>query len=82
MTLTKLTLPKANYGPFCNKILDDFISYHELDKKLLRPEPKQPIEESLSRIFDIMIHSMGKRKRKQILDDLDKYKMDIPAAFR
>ena len=79
---SRLRLPKANYGPFCLKILEDFIGYHELDKKLPRPVPGLETHETLSRIFDIMLYSMGKRQRIKILDELDKYKMDIPAGLR
>src|SRR5665213_1835713 len=68
-----LHLPKKAYGPFCLKILCDFIEHHNLAKDLLMPEPNLVIEESLSRIFDVMLHSMGEEKRLDSLKELDKY---------
>ena len=77
-----LLLPSINYGPICLKILKEFVEHHDLPKDLPVPEMYIPMHKSLSRIFDIIIHSMGDEKRQKILDDLDKYKMDMPSHFR
>lgn len=69
----KLQLP-PEYGPFCNKILDDFIKHHNINPLILRPEPGLFIEEALSRIFDAMLHSMGEGKREEVLNEIAEYK--------
>lgn len=68
-----LTLPKSKYGPLCNKILQDFIEFHKLPKDLPVPCPGLTTHESLARIFDIMLHSMGKEKRDEILKECGIY---------
>lgn len=76
-----LRLPKANYGSFCLKILHDFMKLHNL-VDLPTPVSGSSNQESLSRIFDIILHSMGQEKREEILKNLDEYMMDLPAHFR
>ena len=71
--LKSLCLPKKNYGPFCLKILDDFIDHHKLSKNLPLPFPGLSVEESLSRIFDVILHSMGNDYREKMLKELDEY---------
>lgn len=73
-----LHLPKKSYGPFCLKIMSDFIEHHNLSKDLLMPMPGLVLEESLSRIFDVMLHSMGEDKRLQALKELDEYIASLP----
>lgn len=77
-----LNLPSGDYGPFCMKILKEFIDYHELPKNLPVPEKGLSTHVALSRIFDIMLHSMGSEKREEILSNLGEYNMGIPAHFR
>ena len=77
-----LKLPSGNYGPYCLKILHDFIEHHKLQSDLPLPIPGLPTHEALSRIFDIMLHSMGEEKRAECLKNLDDYNMGIPAHFR
>ena len=81
-TAKSLKLPKHNYGPFCLKILSEFIAHHNIQKGLPIPCPGLSLEDSLSRIFDIMLHSMGEQKRLEILEDLEKYNMSLPACLR
>jgi len=76
----KLTLPKK-YGPMCLKILHEFITHHKLSKNLPLPESSSSTEEALSRIFDVMLHSMGEEKRNEVLDDVSNYSMSLPAFF-
>lgn len=68
-----LKLPKSKYGPLCNKIIKDFIEFHNLPKDLPVPCPGLLPHESLARIFDIILHSMGKEKRDEILKECDIY---------
>ena len=78
----KLKLPKKEFGPFCLRILKEFIVHHKLANDLELPDKAQFVHIGMSKIFDIMLHSMGEEKRNEILMDLDKYKMSIPAHFR
>jgi len=77
-----LKLPSKDYGPFCNKILTDFIEHHNLPKDLAMPSVGLSTGEALSRIFDIILHSMGEQKRNEALEKLKEYNMSIPACFR
>lgn len=72
-----LNLPSENYGPFCAMILNHFIEYHKLSKDLALPSPGIPTHVALSRIFDIILHSMGDDKRKEILNYLDEYNLGL-----
>lgn len=72
-----LELPTVSYGPFCLKILSEFISYHKLNPNLPLPQVSMDIRKCLSLIFDVMLHSMGETKRKEILLELDDYKNSI-----
>jgi len=76
----KLTLPKK-YGPMCLKILHEFISYHKLPHDIPVPDSSLSTEEALSRIFDIMLYSIGEEKRNEVLDDVSNYSMSLPAFF-
>lgn len=76
----KLTLPKK-YGPMCLKILREFIAYHNLSKDLPLPESGLSTEEALSRIFDVMLYSMGEEKRNEFLQDVNEYSKSLPAFF-
>ena len=78
----QLNLPSMNYGPFCLKILHEFIIHHGLSKDLPLPNAGSSMNVSLSRIFDVMLHSMGREKRDAILADLDQYNLSVPAFFR
>lgn len=73
-----LNLPSKNYGPFCLKILHDFIEHHSLPQDLSLPVAGVPTHIILSRIFDIMLHSMGPDKREQALKELKDYNLSIP----
>jgi hypothetical protein len=77
-----LKLPFKEFGPFCLKILQEFIEHHKLPKDLQLPEKAEKLHIGMSKIFDVMLHSMGPEKRNEILIDLDKYKMSLPAHFR
>lgn len=81
-TEKKLKLPKKYYGPFCLKFLHEFIDYHKLPKNLELPDQGELSYLALSKIFDVMLHSMGPEKRQEILSELNRYKMDIPVHFR
>ena len=72
-----LILPQDKYGPFCMKILRDFIEYHNIPKDIPLPIPGLLIHMSLSRIFDAIAYSMGKDKRDQILIELEEYKKNL-----
>lgn len=62
--------------------MHDFINHHNLDKSLPLPEGNLKIHLALSRILDVMVHSMGEEIRNAVLKELDEYKMSVPAAFR
>lgn len=64
------------------KILSEFIDFHKLPKDLPMPCPGLSTHVALSRIFDVILHSMGEEKRQEILSNLDEYNMGIPAHFR
>ena len=81
-TERSLNLPSGNYGPFCMKILSEFIDFHKLPKDLPMPCPGLSTHVALSRIFDVILHSMGEEKRQEILSNLDEYNMSVPAHFR
>ena len=72
MNLTKsvLKLPEKGYGPLCLKILHDFIEHFKLDPSLERPVTGLQTHEALSRIFNIILHSMGDEKRQNVLREL------------
>lgn len=78
MNLTKsvLKLPEKGYGPICLKILNDFIEHYNLDPKLERPITGLQTHEALSRIFDIILHSMGDEKRQNVLRELSELGFD------
>lgn len=78
----KLVLPKKNYGPACMRILREFIKHHKLNKNLPVPSMHMTIEESLSRIFDIMLHTMGNAKRTEIIKAIDEYVESLPPTLR
>lgn len=69
-----LELPKERYGPICNKILDEFMTYHKLPAHLKLPENNLTIQSALSRIFDIIIHTFPDEKRIALLNEVDEYK--------
>lgn len=77
-----LKLPSSCYGPFCMRILKEFIAHNKLPESLPVPNTGDKTHDALSKIFDIILHSMGKEKRDQILSSLDEYNMSVPAAFR
>ena len=77
-----LKLPSGNYGPFCMKIIQEFIVHHNLPTNLPVPVAGVHNHVALSRIFDIMLHSMGQEKREAVLRDLDEYNMSVPACLR
>ncbi len=81
-TNRKLVLPKSHYGPFCNRILKEFIDKHKLDDTLPLPGEGDTNSGALSKIFDLIIHSLGEEKRQQILKECDEYVMGIPAQLR
>ena len=68
-----LNLPGHSYGTFCLKILSDFVEHHNLPKGMLMPVPGLTTNDALSRIFDIILHSMGEEKRLKALNELDEY---------
>lgn len=73
-----LKLPSHGYGAFCLKILSDFVDHHNLPKGMLMPVPGLTNHEALSRIFDLILHSMGEEKRLQVLSELDEYIACLP----
>jgi hypothetical protein len=81
-SIIKLSLPNKNYGPFCNKILTDFIEFHNLPKDLELPSPGLSTSQSLSRIFDVLLHSMGEKKRQEALELIKEYKSGLPVDYR
>jgi hypothetical protein len=77
-----LKLPSSNYGAFCCKILIDFMKHHNIQTHLPVPNHTDKNIDALSKIIDIMVETMGEEKRKEILADLNKYKISLPACFR
>lgn len=78
----RLKLPSHNYGPYCLRILKEFCEYHKIDKSLSFPNAEDTIVNALSKIFDIILHSIPKEEQEKILKDLDQYVMSIPAVLR
>ena len=78
----QLKLPSVGYGPFCMKILQEFISHNNLSNDLPLPNVGDKTHDALSKIFDIILHSMGEEKRNQILLRLDEYNMSVTDTFR
>jgi hypothetical protein len=78
----RLMLPSKQYGPLCSKILKDFILHNSLPDDLLLPETGLTTHAALSRIFDVLLHSMGKEKREAILLEVEEYVSSLPPAFR
>lgn len=78
----KLKLPTKYYGPFCIKILKEFINHNKLSIDLEMPNKDEVNHQALSKIFDIILHSMGPEKHDEYITELNRYKMDIPAHFR
>lgn len=68
-----LKLPKAKYGPLCLRLMQEFIKHHNLPEDLPVPCPGLTNHESLARIFDILLHSLGKEKRDELLKECDIY---------
>ena len=79
---SELKLPSKDYGPFCMKVLTDFIEHHNLPKDLPLPCPGLTTTEALSRIFNVILYSMGDEKRLDALEKLKEYNMGIPSCFR
>ena len=77
-----LQLPKSAYAPFVLKVLHDFIEHHALPKDLVLPQGNMMIHKIMSCILDVMVHSMGKEKRDEILKDLHTYKLGLPFDLR
>ena len=71
-----MILPETSYGPFCNRIMQEFIEYHHLPDLPL-PGPCLPPHIILSRIYDAMLLSMGQEKRNELLIELEEYKKGL-----
>ncbi len=56
------------------------MEHHEISGDL--PKEKDGSQVVLSKIFDLMLKSMGEEKRRQFLDDAKRYMGDIPPAAR
>ena len=80
-TMMDLKLPKKAYGPICLKILQEFITYHNLPKDLPFPEMKDQGNVALEKIFTVMLASMGS-KAEELLKDADEYFHSIPPSAR
>ena len=76
-----LKLPSHDYGPFCMRILKEFMAHNKMPD-LPVPNVGDKTPDALSKIFEIILHSMGNEKRDQILSSLDEYKMSVPASLR
>jgi hypothetical protein len=74
-------LPRVCYGPMCLKVLKEFMEYHNIPDMPI-PQPKDSNDKALSKIFDIMICSMGEEKREAILKDAEEYLYSIPPSGR
>lgn len=77
-----LKLPKIGYGPMCNKILKEFAEHFKIEEHLIFPEGKDNAAQCLSKIFDLILHSLGEEKRKELLADSLKYYYDVPPSVR
>lgn len=77
----KFRLPRVCYGPMCLKILKEFMEHHKISE-MPTPQPKDSTDMALSKIFDIMICSMGEEKRDAILKDAEEYLYSVPPSAR
>ena len=78
----ELMLPTRNYGPICMKILKEFIAHHHLPEDLPLPSPGIKSDQMLARIFDVMLHTLGKEKRDAFLKDAEDYYYSLPPSVR
>jgi len=80
----QLILPEKRYQPFFVKVMIDFIEHHGIvmDKSNCLPDGSMKIHLALSRILDVMVHSMGENKRSEIMKELDEYKKEIPSFLK
>ena len=76
-----LILPRSHFTPFILKFTEDFINHHGLLPHVINWDV-DGIHLIFSNFLDLMARSMGDEKRKEILKELDEYKMSLPAFFR
>lgn len=58
-------------------MLNDFIIHNNLPKDLPFPKGNMTLDCALSLILDIIVRSMGDKKRDEILMDLEDYKKSL-----
>lgn len=79
---SEFKLPRLGYQPFFVKAMQDFISHHNLPKHLTIPAGNMHISDVFSYILDIMAHSMGDEKRKNLIKELEEYNPSLPSENR
>lgn len=80
--MSKLVLPKIAYGPMCMRILKEFVAHHEIAGEIDYPDNKDKMEDALSKIFDIILLSMGEKKREDLIVESVAYFRDLPPSLR
>lgn len=77
--IARLVLPKKNYGPLCLMILQKFAKHHKIPitETSLPSGANQSPHDVFTKIFDVMLHSMGSDKRLEIIAEVNKYNKDI-----
>lgn len=78
----ELMLPKAKYEPFFMKVMNDFIKHHNLPGDIAKPQGSMMPHKIFSYIVELMAHSMGEEKRKELIVELNDYKNGLPFDLR
>lgn len=68
----EMILPIKNYQPFVMKVINDFIIYNNLPD-LEIPKHNITLHYVFCCIVDIMAHSMGTLKKKELIEELKEY---------
>jgi hypothetical protein len=58
------------------------MQHHNIDASMPLPEGKEPTHEALEKIFNIMVASVGEKKREEIIKDAMAYYNDLPPNVR
>ena len=74
-----LQLPSGNYGPYCLKILQDFIQHHQLQQISLVQWLGFLLMKPYRGYLILCFTQWGREKREECLKRLDDYKMGLPA---
>lgn len=77
----EMILPRKRFEPFFLKVMRDFLDHHKL------PHLDFPKDGALphivfSYIVESLAYSMGAEKRKELIEELEQYKLGLPFDIR